>query len=325
MKVENERKEYQKKRKRRRLKRRVRRVAVLAVSAALILGLAGLITGLIQGGAGAAASSGQGASAGAAPAGEGEDDSGGSAAGWKFIGPVEQAAPEMRLTTADSSLIALPENGRVDMRYFDSVAFVGDSITQGLEYYSTIPNATYCAYQSIGPRQFYDGSLWENLSGEQQVPMEALVAAAPKNIYVMMGTNTMVNAEDEYLLEAYDGMLDAIMQALPDAKIYVQSIMPVVAGVDTRFDMNRIRALNEALAAMAWEKGLYYLNLHETMTNEDGDLRAEYGGGDGYHMTPAGCRAWLEYLVTHTAYSPGTPYLEGSYYYEQLPVAQPQP
>jgi len=207
------------------------------------------------------------------------------------------------------------------MRYFDTVTFVGDSITQGM-YLWGVSNAHYCAYKSIGPKGIYDGSIWSNVTGAQEVPLEALVASQPDNVYVLLGANAMVAYSDNDILVAYFAEMIDAMQAnlLEGVDIYLQSITPVRQGIDPRFSMDRIHTLNDMLAKMAWEKGIYFVDLTEALAGEDGWLREEYGSSnDGYHLTSAGVKAWVEYLVTHTAYDPKTPYLEGSHYYSQLP------
>lgn len=244
---------------------------------------------------------------------------------WNFIGPVAQTINNMQILSPDYRMIALPENGRVDMSYFSTVTFVGDSITQGLELYKTqgIPNARYCAYKSIGPKQIYDGSIQTRADGTQEVPIEALVASAPRNVYILLGTNAMVGMDDASLLAYYQEMLTALRAALsPDVNFYIQAITPVRPGID-RLPQERITGLNHALAAMAWANGVNFVDLNEPLAGDDGYLREDFSGSDGYHLTPAGYSAWVEYLVTHTAYSPENPYLEGSAYYQ--PVQPPAP
>ena len=198
---------------------------------------------------------------------------------------------------------ALPENGYIDTPYFDNVTFVGDSITQGLEIYATgIPNAHYCAYKSIGPRGIYDGSEWARPNGTREVPLQAIAATQPDNVYVLMGVNAIVAMEDEPFLAYYGEMVDAIREAIhPEVSIYIQSITPVLQGVDERFDMERINRLNDALALLAQEKGFHFLNLNEVLAGEDGWLKPEYGAPDGYHLTPIGYGAWVDYVRRHTA------------------------
>ncbi|MDL2219322.1 GDSL-type esterase/lipase family protein [Ruminococcaceae bacterium OttesenSCG-928-O06] len=322
---------YRRKRQQRRRKKNVQRGLVLLVAAAVLVGLAFVISRIVGGREGDTVSSSAPpvSSQSQPPSSQSQPDTPTSTTpvvdntAWNFIGPVQQDAEAMLVVTPDRRMIALPENGRIDMQYFDNVVFVGDSITQGLEMYSAgIPNAKYCAYLGVSPKGLYDGSMQKRRDGVTEVPLEALVAHQPDNVYVLLGTNAMVGMGDEALLTYYSEMLDAFKEALhPEVCIYVQSITPVVQGRDARFDMDRIRALNDQLAKMAFEKGLYFVDLNEALAGDDGWMRSDYGAGDGYHMTPAGYAAWVEYLVTHTAYNRRHAhlYLEGSNYYQQLP------
>ncbi len=333
-------KAYVSKRKQRRAKQNKQRAIVLLVSVAFIMGLAWVITGIISefsnpfGDSDVSDSQVQSSSAvSSTPELPTADPSLPEAeipsvdnTGWNTIGPLAQDPAAMTVLSPDSHMIALPENGRVDMSYFNTSVFVGDSITQGLFIYPSygIPNANFCAYLGVSPRQIYDGSMQKRNDGVTEVPMEALVGYQPDNVYVLLGTNAMVSMGDEALLGYYSEMLDTMRASLhPEVSIYVQSITPVVQGQDARFDIERINNLNDQLAKMAYEKGMYFLDLHEALAGDDGWMRPEYGGGDGYHMTPEGYAAWVEYLVTHTAYNKRHAhlYLEGSHYYSQLPSA----
>ncbi|MGD9560584.1 MAG: GDSL-type esterase/lipase family protein [Oscillospiraceae bacterium] len=324
--------EYAQKKRRRRVKKTVRRVLVLFVALVVILGMAWGITELIQGGEAAVPVESMPEVPQAAvslpqevPQPEAEpppmpevDNT-----QWNFIGPVEQEPETMQLITPDYRMIALPENGRVDMRYFDTVTFVGDSITQGM-YLWGIKNAHYCTYKSIGPKGVYDGSVWQNVNGTSEIPMEALVASQPDNVYILLGPNAMVAYRDDEILVAYfEEMIDAMKENLDEGVgIYLQSITPVLPNNQPGFTIERIQRLNDMLAQLAWEKDIYFVDLHEALAQEDGWLRPEYGSAkDGYHMTATGVKAWVEYLVTHTAYHPRNPYLEGSHYYTQQPSA----
>ena len=240
---------------------------------------------------------------------------------WNFPGPVEQTPEDMSLVAPDYRMIALPENGRVDMKYFDTVTFVGDSLTQGFQIYEQgIKNAHYCAYKGVGIYQMYNGSIQRRNDGTEEVPLEALVASQPDNVYILLGANAMVSMEDDDILTYYNEMLDAFQASLlPGVKFYIQSLTPVRPDNTPGFDMAHITALNNRLAQMAWQRGNYFVDLTEALAGDDGFLREDFAGGDGYHLSPSGYGAWVDYLVTHTAYDPKNPYLEGSEYYTQQP------
>ena len=106
----------------------------------------------------------------------------------------------------------------------------------------------------------------------------------------------------------YSLMLDRIRELLPEADIYVQSITPVRPEVSAEarhsgMYAERFIRVNNDLAALAIEKGCYFLDLWEVLADENGDLRAEYAQPDGYHLTPEGYTAWVGYLRTHVAHS----------------------
>ena len=115
----------------------------------------------------------------------------------------------------------------------------------------------------------------------------------------------MLTADNDYssFLTYYRLMLDMISQALPNTKIYVQSITPVRPEVSQKSPglyKERLCEINDALSAIALEKGCTFLNLWEALADENGDLIEEYAQPDGYHLLPAGYDAWVDYLCTHT-------------------------
>lgn len=207
----------------------------------------------------------------------------------------------------DARLAAVPEGRRVELSYFDTAAFLGDSLTQGMELYATgLPNASYFAYKGVGPNAVVKGTLCKRANGVQEVPLEALAAAAPEKVYVLLGTNVLTQDGDYAgFLAYYSTMLDMIREKLPQATVYVQSITPVlekVRGEPSHRGMYRERfeEINSALAALALNKGCHYIDLWEALADENGSLNASFAQSDGYHLRAEGYTAWVEYLRTHT-------------------------
>lgn len=232
------------------------------------------------------------------------------------IGPA--LAENTAYTPPSAALLALPESGRVDMRYFDDALFIGDSLTRGFqEYASGIPGAKYAAYIGVGPRQFMEG-LVQNRAGEQVAAIDEILAAAPKKVYLLLGTNSMATLSDEAFLKYYEDLLDFLMPQLPsDTVYYLQAIPPVTAAKmesDENFSLARIRGLNESLAGLAYRKGMYFLDLFSALADETGALRADIASGE-IHLNDSGYSLWREFLITHTAYRKENPYLPGSPYY----------
>lgn len=245
---------------------------------------------------------------------------------WNHIGYEAPAGTAVQrradgATAMDSRLAALPENGVAELSYFDFVTFIGDSITQGLELYDTgLPNAHYCAYKGVGPNAVVNGSTCKRADGTEEVPMDALLASAPRAVYILLGTNVLTRDTDySGFLAYYGAMIDMIRAALPSAEIYIQSVTPVRPEVREEENHDgmyreRFRLVNNELAALALEKGCRFLNLWEALADENGDLRAEYAQPDGYHLRPEGYEAWVQYLRTHTVYTPWAEYQPGTSY-----------
>lgn len=208
-------------------------------------------------------------------------------------------------TALDFRMAALPRTAPVEKSWFSQVSFVGDSLTQGMQMYDTgLPGAMFCAYRGVGPNAIVNGTSCKRADGVAEVPLDALTAQQPKAVYLLLGTNVL-GTDSDYtsFLTYYRLMLDMISQALPNTKIYVQSITPVRPEVRKKSPglyKERLCEINDALSAIALEKGCTFLNLWEALADENGDLIAEYAQPDGYHLLPAGYDAWVEYLCTHT-------------------------
>ena len=208
-------------------------------------------------------------------------------------------------TAMDFRLAALAESPAVDRSYFNDACFLGDSLTQGMQIYSTgLPEASFCAYKGIGPNAVVNSTTCTRRDGVQEIPMEVLTAQQPKVLYILLGTNVL-NRDGDYssFLTYYRLMLDMIAQALPNTQIYVQSITPVrpeVRASHPGLYKERLCEINDELSAIALEKGCVFLNLWEALADENGDLKAEYAQNDGYHVKPEGYTAWVDYLRTHT-------------------------
>ena len=208
-------------------------------------------------------------------------------------------------TAMDFRLAAQPESPAVDRSWFADVSFLGDSLTQGMQMYSTgLPGSHFCAYKGVGPNTIVNGSTCKRADGQTEIPMDVLAARQPRALYILLGTNVL-NRDGDYsnFLTYYRLMLDMISQSLPNTTLYVQSITPVrpeVRQTHPGLYKERLCEINDALAAIALEKGCVFLNLWEALADENGDLRVEYAQPDGYHIKPDGYSVWVEYLAKHT-------------------------
>ena len=227
-------------------------------------------------------------------------------------------------TAMDFRLAALDRTTAVDRSYFANVCFLGDSLTQGMQIYSSgLPEASFCAYRGAGPSVVVNGTTCTRSDGGTEVPMEVLTARQPPVLYILLGTNTLttLGASDRFL--AYYGqMLDMLREALgEDCVIYVQSIPPVrpsAAAEKPGLASDVLRGVNEQLAQLAASKGCVYLDLWETLADGEGNLKEMLAAPDGVHLSAGnGYGAWVTYLRNHAKYSADNSWTMGSIYSAQ--------
>lgn len=250
----------------------------------------------------------------------------GEAAAWDTLQPLEKTL-DQTVNAPDFRLLALPENGQVDMKYFDRTAILGDSVSQGWNVFDTSDmkeHAFVCAYKNIGPSQVVNNEVADPGDGSGREPeaiFDTIINSNPKRLYILLGTNALVRNDDaaeQSYLAYYSQMLDKFRESLgSEVAIYVQSVTPVRPGVSQPgLYRERIQRVNNELAQMAVEKGCYFINLHDVLADENGDLRADLAAADGVHLNASAYPLVRDYLTTHTAYNPENPYLEGSPYYK---------
>lgn len=241
-----------------------------------------------------------------------------------FVGPVKKTINDFGVVAPDNRMIQLPENGSVDMSYFENVTFVGDSLTEGLRIYPNIENAVagiakFVSNKNLTPKSFIEGQIkFDNDYRPTQNGIDAIVETYPGKIYMTLGTNALTFMSDEQFMYYYNQMIDQMRERMPGTMIYVCSITPATAETAAKrpiYSVDRIYSVNNQIAKMCNEKGLYYLNLHEALSGEDGYLRPEYAASDGLHLKPEAYSIWVQYLMSHTVHRPDNPYIPGSPYY----------
>ncbi len=227
---------------------------------------------------------------------------------------VEQTINTQPMQSPSYKMLSLPENGTVDISYFNDVTFIGDSLAQGfVEVYSTFPDSGSVAFKSMSSDGFVT-KLVEDAEGNSVSPIELVANNNPKKVYILIGVNDLVWMSDDQMVASFGMLIDALGQRIPGLQIYLLSVPPQTAsrGTDERYSVARINGLNDRLAVMAIEKNAYFVDLHEILADEAGNLKEDIAAGDGFHITPQGYLMIRDYLMTHTVHTPSNPYVEGS-------------
>lgn len=126
-----------------------------------------------------------------------------------------------------------------------------------------------------------------------------IVAGEPRAIFLMAGVNDLIfsTISPEALLRQYERLLDAIRQASPRTKVFIQSLLPLDEAQNEQYfkDKNaRIAAFNALLREAAARRSLTYIDLWSRMAR-DGRMPREWTV-DGIHLNAAGYAVWVEAL-----------------------------
>ena len=202
-------------------------------------------------------------------------------------------------------------------------AFLGDSLTAGFcanEYNIDVGGALICGYRSISPNTIVNRTTVTSPDRGEEVALDVLAANQPAKLYLLLGTNALVQTGNEdSFINYYARMLDELRAALPNTTFYVQSILcatqETVEDDAPGLSPDHIGPINQQIKALCEERGLYYLDLNAEFSDENGYLLTDYAQPDGIHLTVSGYNKWVSYLCTHTPYSKNNPYQPGSTYY----------
>jgi lysophospholipase L1-like esterase len=168
----------------------------------------------------------------------------------------------------------------------DRVLFIGDSITEGLQIYNTLPGAMIQAYRGLSSYK-----LAEELT--------LIEAKKPDRIFLLIGLNDIMGIEEnEPFFENYRAFIRAVHDILPETKVFVQSIFPISREVEQEnHNISRvlIDSFNRRLAVMAEEEKATYIDVATTFKDEEGYLLAEFTS-DGIHLWSYYYRAWTDLL-----------------------------
>ena len=190
----------------------------------------------------------------------------------------------------------------VDDDYFSDALFIGDSRMEGLSRYvePIDSRADFYTKTALTIYDLKDGksvktemgtmSLWSLLDEKQY-----------GKIYLMVGLNEIGTGNPEYFKKAYAEVIDEIREREPDAIIFINGIIHVSAAKsasDPYFNNPKINERNAAIATLADNIDIFYIDVNEALDDAGGNLRAEITF-DEVHMKGSCYDPWYKYLITH--------------------------
>lgn len=191
----------------------------------------------------------------------------------------------------------------IDASYYANTFFAGDSRMGSLYLYTPLRDygaevwycesmSLYRIYDMLNPdmfAQFQENTLYSLLTTTQK-----------KNIYIWLGINEIRLGDWDGWKNTYGEVIDDIRKHDPECSIYLMSsYKPEYISDLIDEELNQQLTLaNEAMAALASEKHVYYYNTEDGMIDEANTIKDEYVW-DGLHLNADGANALLDSIAHH--------------------------
>lgn len=193
---------------------------------------------------------------------------------------------------------------QVSENYFDDALFIGDSRTVGMDEYGGFQeNTTFFAKTSLTIYDLFEepDKFARLADGTKATLEEALSERKFGKIYIMLGINELGRGTTESFFTVYAEAVNRIRVLQPEALIFVQGIMRVGEekdSTDAIFNNTNINARNQALALMADNRTIFYLEVNDAVCDENGNLVSDYTF-DQIHLKAKYYQLWKDYLFAH--------------------------
>ncbi len=166
---------------------------------------------------------------------------------------------------------------------FEGCMVIGDSITQGLYEYNVLEEEFVSAAKGVGTHD-PDG---EELAGL----INKVVSAKPQKIFVAFGMNDIGYGSAEEFKSNYVTVIEKLEKALPDAQIYINSILPANENAVSRQSAYAdVPEYNQKLEEICDEMGLTYID-------NTGLVKEEYYASDGIHVSSDYYPVWADHMA----------------------------
>lgn len=198
--------------------------------------------------------------------------------------PAERVIPERDSAVIPEQVIS------ADGEYFADAAFLVNSVSMGLSMYD---------YDGLLTRADFYGV--EKLSAFEALDfIRDMEDGDYGKVYISLGINELWRDMDA-LRACYMEMLEELMGYSSDSIIVLVSVPPVSAyrsSTNANYTGELVAEYNEMLRTLAEDWGVWYLDVHSVLADEEGYLPSAVTE-DGIHFTPAHYQRWFEHLATH--------------------------
>ena len=162
------------------------------------------------------------------------------------------------------------------------VVFYGNSITAGSDFREYFQDVSIC---NLG----YPG---DDLTG-LRFRAYTIANVKPEKVFLMGGINGLKQMPLDVFAEKYSQMIKAVQETVPEARIYLQSILPVKDKKITQ----KVMDCNTIIDSLSTAFGCQYIDLFH-LYEKDGGMNLNYSK-DGTHLKPEHYDKWANAIKNY--------------------------
>lgn len=168
--------------------------------------------------------------------------------------------------------------------YDSDIVFLGDSIIRGSDFQKYFPNKKIvnlgCAGDTI-----------QHLIQRA----DSVCATSPEKIFIMGGINSLKDNNVKKIISEYYDLLDIIISKNPNAKIYVQSVLPISKEQSKNIcKRETIIEFNIELKKICSNKNIFFIDIY-SLYQQDGYINPTMSK-DGVHINDEAYSLWAKEL-----------------------------
>ena len=189
-----------------------------------------------------------------------------------------------------------------EVKFDNTVAFIGDSRTQGFIMYNGLKKVQDYSYIGLMVDTAVTKKFVKTNDGNKITLLQDMANKNIKKVYIMLGVNELGWSYPQVFKVKYKELISKIRKIKPNCKIYVQSIIPMTkskSDSDKIFNNSNVAKFNELVQEVAEEENVIYLNVKSALVNKEGYLPEE-ASTDGVHIDKEYCKKWLKYLKNNS-------------------------
>ena len=189
-----------------------------------------------------------------------------------------------------------------EVKFDSTVAFIGDSRTQGFIMYNGLKNVQDYSYIGLMVDTAMTKEFVKTSNGNKITLLQDMANKNIKKVYIMLGVNELGWSYPQVFKAKYKELISEIRKVKPNCQIYVQSIIPMTkskSDSDKIFNNTNVEKFNQLVQEVAEEEKVTYLDVKSVLVDKNGYLPEE-ASTDGIHIDKKYCEKWLTYLKNNS-------------------------